>query len=155
MVGTERFIDSREQWTDFLEEILVRCPSCSGCARVLPRNPAEVSAFAPRRMVCGACGLIRDHEGQAVAVREGVDAYFGAPLWLTTRCCGETLWAYNARHLDLLESFVAAGLREQERHPEHGWSNRSLANRLPAWIKAGKNRPELLRALQQLRERLP
>ena len=62
MPETERFLDTREEWLDFLDEILVECPACSACARVIPRNPAHNSAFAPRRMVCGACGLIREYE---------------------------------------------------------------------------------------------
>ncbi|MGI5171658.1 hypothetical protein ACQEU3_45665 [Spirillospora sp. CA-253888] len=34
------------------------------------------------------------------------------PLWLQRSCCGHVLWAYNVRHLDLLESYAAAKLRE-------------------------------------------
>lgn len=51
-------------------------------------------------------------------------------------------------HLDFLERYVAAGLREQEP------GNASLASRLPAWIKSRKNRAAVLRGLHRLRATL-
>jgi hypothetical protein len=82
------------------------------------------------------------------------DDYFGLPLWLQIPCCGEVLWAYNERHLSLLEGFVAARLRERSRDERYGWSNRSLPSRLPPWIKSGKNREHVLKGLSRLRARL-
>ncbi|MBB2949108.1 hypothetical protein FB565_008913 [Actinoplanes lutulentus] len=76
-------------------------------------------------------------------------AYFGLPLWLRARCCGgRVLWAYNATHLDLLASFVGADLRERGRY---GGCDRSLIERLPAWIKAAGHRAELLAAITRMR----
>ena len=166
MPETGRFVDTGEWLLDFAEEYLVVCPACRGCARVLPRDPegAAPGAFgvrlppwvAARRLVCVECGLIRETDGlNGVGVGGESDGYFGEPLWLRTPCCGETLWAINRRHLERLEAFVGAKLREQERDPQHGWSNRSMANRLLGWMKAGKNRAEILRAIEKLKERRP
>jgi hypothetical protein len=88
-----------------------------------------------------------------VALGGPVDWYFHLPLWLQTPCCGETLWAYNARHLDFLEDFVRAALRERTRG-EHGWRNQALRTRLPKWMLAAKNRPDVLRCLGHLRDKL-
>jgi hypothetical protein len=66
-----------------------------------------------------------------ISLGGGGDAYFGLPLWLTTDCRGHVLWAYNIAHLDLLEAFVSAQLRE--RGPILG--SMSLVERLHAWIK--------------------
>lgn len=82
-----------------------------------------------------------------------VDWYFHIPLWLQTPCCGEVLWAYNEEHLAFLEAFVAAKQRTSVRD-EYGWSNRSLMNRLPLWVKQAKNCDEVLRGLGRLREKL-
>ncbi|MFS0702903.1 hypothetical protein AB6N23_00130 [Cellulomonas sp. 179-A 9B4 NHS] len=73
----------------------------------------------------------------------------GLDLWLQTPCEGHVLWAYDAAHLDFLERYVAAGLREQEP------GNSSLASRLPAWVKSRKNRHAVARGLQRLRAMLP
>ena len=75
------------------------------------------------------------------------DSFFGLPLWLTTECRGHTLWAYNTAHLDLLEAFVSAQLRE--RGPILG--SMSLVERLPALIKDAKNRDDVIRAIHRLR----
>lgn len=134
--------------------MLVVCPRCEACARVLPREPGVAAYAAPRRMVCPACGLAREWSGREVLLGAACDPYFREPLWLTAACCGETLWAYNERHLRLIEQFVAAQLRESGPGLP-GWTNRSIANRLPRWIKDGKNREEILKAIARLRERRP
>ncbi|MEW9532434.1 hypothetical protein AB0B72_28180, partial [Microbispora sp. NPDC049125] len=45
--------------------------------------------------------------------RSAQDPFFGLHLWLQTPCCGNVLWAYNIRHLDLLEGYIGADLRER------------------------------------------
>jgi hypothetical protein len=82
-----------------------------------------------------------------------MDPYFQRPVWLQANCCGNVLWAYNVRHLDLLEAYVQARLRERgELVP---WAPTSLVERLPTWLKAAKNRTEILRAIKRLRSTLP
>jgi hypothetical protein len=70
-------------------------------------------------------------------------------LWLKTNCCGNTLWAYNKEHLDFLESYVSASIREQVPN-----INKSLASRLPTWIKSAKNRETVLKCINKLRKKL-
>lgn len=81
-----------------------------------------------------------------------IDPFFHEPLWLRADCCGgNTLWAFHERHLDLLERFVAAKLRER------GLGNRpgmTLVARLPAWITTAKHRDEILRTIAKLRATL-
>jgi len=72
-------------------------------------------------------------------------------LWLSIECCGNRLWALNEDHLVWLEDFVAASLRERRRDPAHGWSNSSLASRLPRWITAAENRDMILKAIEKLK----
>ena len=153
MPQPDRFVDTREVLLDFAGECLVVCPACEACARVVPKDAREGRWSGARRLVCVSCGLIRE-TGAARGGQDGEDPFFGLPLWLRAPCCGETLWAYNRRHLELLRAFLGAKLREQERDPEFGWSNRSLTNRLPGWMKSAQNRSEVVRVIEKLFEKL-
>lgn len=81
------------------------------------------------------------------------DGYFGFDLWLQVYCCGQSLYAFTTRHLDLLETYIKADLRER-RQNEDGWRNASVASRLPQWMKSSKNRSKLIKAISKLREKL-
>ncbi|WP_049558181.1 hypothetical protein [Nonomuraea sp. SBT364] len=59
------------------------------------------------------------------------------------------LWAYDAEHLDFLERYVRASIREREPN-----RNGSLASRLPAWLKYAKSRDQVLACCATLRARL-
>jgi hypothetical protein len=78
---------------------------------------------------------------------EAVDACFGMPLWLQTSVRGETLWAFNARHLAFLRAYLAATLREKSAITS------SAAARLPGWLKRAA-RSESLRAVARLELKL-
>jgi hypothetical protein len=91
--------------------------------------------------------------------RSAQDPFFGLPLWLQTPCCGNVLWAYNGRQLDLLAEYVGADLRERvSRSPGEGAFRRfegveafTMLERLPAWIKSAGHRAEVLKAVARLR----
>ncbi|MDY6934102.1 MAG: hypothetical protein SVZ03_07755 [Spirochaetota bacterium] len=61
------------------------------------------------------------------------------------------MWAFNIRHLEFLESYVSARLREREKDERLGWHNSSLASRLPKWLKPAKNREAILKAIYELK----
>ncbi|MEU8109269.1 hypothetical protein AB0C18_36740 [Nonomuraea muscovyensis] len=172
-MSESRFRDPGVRLWHFAREILVRCPRCDGRAAVTIR-PADRDAHryavgwltAPHRLTCGGCGHAAEWAprewrsglgdayftagGPFVVPRLGgpYDPYFGLPLWLRRRCCGgRTLWAYNVAHLDLLEGYVGARLRER---PVPAGSQ-TLLERLPGWMKAAGNRDELLAAIRVLR----
>jgi len=79
---------------------------------------------------------------------DGHDPSFGLPLCLQGSCCGETLWAYNGKHLMALRDYVSAGVRE--RSAPH-WS---MFSRLPKWISAAKNRDAVLVCIDRLDKKL-
>ncbi|WIY01720.1 hypothetical protein QRX60_48215 [Amycolatopsis mongoliensis] len=155
----DRFRDPLVRVGRFADEVLVRCPRCAACATVLARLGApeyrtdrgDGRRMTRKRLRCLACGLSKDGFPLTQVIGGPVDPSFRLPLWLQANCCGETLWAYNAGHLDLLESHVAARLRE--RGPVPG--SMSMVERLPAWLKSAKNRDEVLRAIRRLRSSLP
>jgi hypothetical protein len=165
----EKFFDKSEQIYDFVEEFLVECPKCKSFAKVLLQDTNLISdypLFSPRKLTCLSCGLTKIWKGKGMigvqmsphkrqipqrflVIGGNFDWYFQEPLWLQTECCGETLWAYNEKHLEFIENYVAAKLRA--RIPNQ---NRSLASRLPKWIKSAKNRDEILKAIGKLKEKL-
>lgn len=107
---------------------LVVCPRCA-------RRAQRVAA----RLTCVHCALDRTGPARPEA------------LWLRTDCCGEELFAVNERHLELLEGYLLASLRERREDPERGWSNQAVTSRLPRWMKVAKNRDEVRRGLERLR----
>jgi hypothetical protein len=158
----ERFRDPGGTWMSFLDqEILVRCPGCQGCAVVAVHPEYDTHAagqsyrraFAPRRLVCSACGLTREWSGnQITGHTDARDPYFGLPLWLQTHSAGgHLLWAYGRRHLDLLEDYVTARHRERGVPP----GSMSMVERLPAWLKSARNRGEVLKAIDRIRGGTP
>jgi hypothetical protein len=149
----KRFRYGKETLLDFADEFLVVCPSCCGCAHVKPREAGKAGWFDARRLLCPGCGHLAEWAGRGVAHGGSRDWYFHRPLWLAAPCCGTVLWAHNLRHLAAIEAFVAAELREQRPDAVHGWSNRSLFNRLPREIQAAKNREAVLRTIRRLRDK--
>lgn len=136
----------------------VVCPACHNRAEVAPWLDGQpVSPYSirwPRRLVCRACGHVRDWPGAAKHAGScwgrPVDPYFRQPLWLRAECCGnQTLWAFNERHLGILESYVGARLRERGERP-----GMTMLARLPAWLKSAKHRTEILRVIGRLRASL-
>lgn len=100
--------------------------------------------------MCPHCALTRTERSSTAKPKDGLDSRLGLPLWLTISCCGgQMLWAHNEQHLNYLEQYIGAELRERPPPPSR------LAWALPAWMKEAKHRQEVLRSLQRLRVRLP
>jgi hypothetical protein len=154
---SSRFSDKRTQIYEFANQFLVECPRCSKKAEVLIKvetRQNKPTLFLPRRLSCLSCGYSKEWTDNSLAIHPNQDWYFELPLWLSTPCCGKVLWAYNVQHLDFLEDFVKARLRERTKDDMYGWSNRSLASRLPKWMQSAKNRDEVLRCIARLRKKL-
>lgn len=135
------------------QDIDVACPRCRGRAVVVPAPEEGVlMIFWTRRVVCRGCGYAALRPARRSGCWGGpVDPFFRLPLWLTTRCCGgRTLWAFHSAHLDLIEDYVAADLRERTLPPD----GLTLVARLPVWLKAAKHRGEIVRAVGRLRASL-
>ncbi|MFG2916755.1 hypothetical protein ACGF0D_28205 [Kitasatospora sp. NPDC048298] len=158
MAGTTaRFTDPGVKLHHFADEVLVRCPECGGCALVLARLGDECEhrwigdqEHTRRRLRCG-CGHTVDAFPGSRAFGGPADPYFRLPLWLDADCRGRRLWAYNPAHLDLLEGYVGAGLRERATAP----ASMTLLARLPAWVKSAKHRDDVLRTIRRLRATVP
>lgn len=158
--------DNQYVW-NYGDHFLVRCGQCNNCAHVLT---AEDDNRPEVRLSCLSCGCNKEwmrknpgvtycnnvdyfQDGE-IWIGAAVDWYFHLPLWLQIPCCSELLWAYNAEHLFWLKNFISADLRERSENNEHGWQNRSLASRLPKWMKKSSNRDAIMRAINKLEHKL-
>jgi len=165
-IESEKFQDSSTYLDEFADEFLIVCPSCERQARVVLSEPTQFDhaphLFASRKLVCPFCGYYKKQSnGPAVTfssqkevtnnvvIGGSFDWYFQQPLWLQSECCGEVLWAYNEKHLAFLRQYVAAKLRS--RVPN---INKSMVSRLPKWMKSAKNREAILRAIDNLFQKL-
>ncbi|WP_086821218.1 hypothetical protein [Allokutzneria sp. NRRL B-24872] len=153
---SERFRDRLVTARSFTDEVLVHCPRCSG------RAVLAAHASSPCRLVCSECGHTADFAPTVVSWpgnqgrSELCDPFdLGLRLHLQVPCCGEVLWAFNHAHVDFLESYVDASLRERylPEPPAPPAYRMTMAAKLPAWIKRAKNRDHVLRALARLRAR--
>jgi hypothetical protein len=153
----QRFSDSGQTVYGFQREILVACPKCQSCARVSTIELEDVDLFSPRRLSCFHCGYSRKWNQKLINfqwyAKPTVDGFFGEPLWLQVSCGNEVLWAFNLEHLELIENYVSAKLRERRKSEDYGWQNKSLVSRLPKWISAAKNRDVVLKAIQKLKDK--
>ncbi|QSB06096.1 hypothetical protein [Natronoglycomyces albus] len=118
----------------------VMCPECN---RYVGTYRSDLRLH---RLRCRGCGWAKEPTARQWPVPK---RHKRAPLWLDIDFRGNSLWAWNDQHLSFMEAYVAAGVRDVSP------SNSTIASRLPAWIKSGKNREDLLRALAKLRARLP
>jgi hypothetical protein len=127
----------------------VRCSKCGqwvSAADDLELNGTLVDSLTESCAVCGnrvSVPVIAERHTSGPP-RE---ATFGLPLLLATTLSQGTLFAYNRYHLEQLQCYVSARVRDESNNSASSWSSR-----LPTWIKAAKNRDRILRALDNLRE---
>lgn len=126
--------------------ILIECQDCGNCATlrkfVFPRDRKPALRL-------GECSCL--HCGRQWTISAGPDFVTSGPLWLRMPCHGNVLWILNRPHLEFMEQFIGAELRE-ERMEER--SSRRLSSALPRWMLAAKNRKDVVRCLGKLREKL-
>ena len=135
----ERFNDNGEFIFDFMDEILVNCPKCQGCAN------GFFSLAEPAKIICQKCGLYKIYDMYSY----GNGNFCGEELWLKIHCCSNYLWAYNKKHLEFIEQYIKANIRQRKPNV-----NQSIVSRLPQWMKKASNREKILRCDDLLKQRL-
>ena len=155
-----RFENTGEGLSTFADVFYVKCPVCGGCATVRTIEPEMAHGYVFQkvsgpdiwyglpyfaRLICTRCAHLKDIKTDGAGLGDATDWYFNLPLWFQATCCGKTLWAYNRPHLAYLKRYVEADLRDECSYPNSG-----LARYLPQWMKAAKNRDEVLRGIHKL-----
>jgi hypothetical protein len=151
--NSDRFLDPGTTLSDFLDQVLVVCPRCKAQAYVEPERREQKAIGEPHRLTCPHCAYVQVGSSHSWGLtNEERDPFFGRPLWLQIGCRGGVLWAYNYRHLSLTEAYVRARLRERVQGPDDR-SEKSAVSQLPPWIKSAKNRAQVLRCIEKLKEK--
>ena len=149
-----RHIDDGTSIYSFMHMFLVRCPNCNLCAQVA--RVGEASIQSTGKLTCTHCGCAKTCPLTGWSDREARDWYFKLPLWLQKPCCGHVLWAFNLEHLSFIESYISAKHRERNfdaSEDPYQIRNKTLASRLPKWMTSAKHREEILRTIDQLRQK--
>lgn len=144
-----RFQDENKILSDFFKEVWVVCPSCQ------KKAVAKVDFEKQQaRMLCSHCGynVQRSTEVNFYGItgkwRVEAHLYFDAELWLQASFKNERFYAYNLAHLNYLERYISASLRE---HKDR--TGFTLLEKLPKFYHEAKNREALLKIIQRLKNK--
>lgn len=74
--------------------------------------------------------------------------YFHAGLWLQAPFKKDIFWAYNGKHLEYLERYISATIRE---HKDR--TGFTLLEKLPKFYHEAKNRESLLKIIAKLKSK--
>jgi hypothetical protein len=93
-----------------------RCPHCNFREEVKPKIHEIKIESKPEN------GLVRDK-------------WYNLPLWFQKEVGDNIFWAYNMNHINYLERYIEAGLRERNSKVNY---NSSLVAHLPKFVKSAK-----------------
>ncbi|WP_299556942.1 hypothetical protein [Seonamhaeicola sp.] len=168
----QRAMVTKDEPKSFFSQRTLKCPSCfhsekgrkesfsvelkchcSHCAAEINVNIPNVNERKETIAIkCSNCGEIENYrprniEQQWKYQRTGKpsDNYFGLPLWLTDNFGGNSFWAFNYDHLEYLKEYILADLREK-----NGRTHWTMVEKLPDWMKSGKNREKLIKLITEL-----
>ena len=142
-----RFQDKNHRLSHFQNHVDVVCPGCG-------KNAAATADHEKKqaRLYCPHCGFskIATTTTEVLGIRGDLKIpaheYFGAKLWFAAPFKNEEFFAFNPEHLDYLEAYISATLRE---HKDR--SHFTLLEKLPRFYHEAKNREALLRLIAKLR----
>lgn len=147
---TSRFQDQNKILRNFYNEVWVICPSCD--------NKAVAKAIIESnqvRLYCENCGYNKQKSteicisGTKAILEMPAHRYFDASLWLLASFKNDVVFAFNGEHLNYLENYISADLREHK-----GRSHFTLLEKLPKFYHEAKNREALLKIIQKLKNKL-
>ena len=157
MMCTAEFPRLNACLTDYLREIVCKCPNCASKALIradskyaMPWDPFDVS------FVCPNCTF---HHGwpapswksdfHAFNLSNTIEPYFGYSLWASETVSQNVIGILNLQHANDLSLFISATDRPR---PEN--SKWAMVSRLPRWMLLAKNRDRVLRAIRNATQKL-
>jgi len=140
-----RFQDENLLLSDFYQEVVVVCPTCAKKAMAKVNYETKTA-----RLFCNNCGCNKE---TTTSIKNGTiempaHQYFQAQLWLQAPFKNEIFWAYNDKHLEYLERYIAATIRE---HKDR--TGFTLLEKLPKFYHEAKNREALLKIITKLQRK--
>lgn len=140
----ERFQDQGKVLSDFYSDVWVVCPACAKKARA--KANIETNTV---RLNCLNCSYNREISTKLsfnATIMMAAHDYFGASLWLQLPFKNAIFYAYNGAHLEYLERYISANLREHKDRAHY-----TLLEKLPKFYHEAKNRPHLLKIITKLK----
>lgn len=144
MAQDKRFQDENFRLTDFYQSVLVVCPSCNKQAVATVDFKLQKA-----KLLCNSCFYSKSSTilfGPKAELHMAAHGYFHAELWLQAPFKNEIFWAYNQAHLQYLEQYIGATLREHKDRTHF-----TLLEKLPKFYHEAKNRPSLLKLISKLK----
>lgn len=146
MTNPCRFQDENLTLSYFYEEVWVICPNCEkkAIAKVVYQNKIA-------RLFCVHCGYNKETTTallKNVSINTAANQYFDAELWLKASYKTEVFWAFNKKHLEYLERYIGATLREHKDRTAF-----TLLEKLPKFYHEAKNRADLLKIITKLKSK--
>ena len=146
MEQPKRFQDENLRISDFYNEVWVVCPACA--KRAICKTVEDLNRA---RLFCLHCGLNKEVStsiGGSGSILGAAHQFFHAELWLKATFKNEVFYAYNDKHLDYLERYVGAALRESKDRQHY-----TLLEKLPKFYHEAKNRDALLKIISKLKNK--
>jgi hypothetical protein len=79
-------------------------------------------------------------------IKNGIEPYFGFPLYYQTSFDEKAVWAYNRNHLVYLIEYIEAEIRETTRRSQSD----KASYYLPKFMTLAKNRNQIVKLLKRL-----
>ena len=141
----KRFQDENLLLSNFYQEVWIVCPSCAKKAIAKVNFETKMA-----RLFCLHCGCNKE---TATDIKNGTiempsNQYFQAEIWLQAPFKMDIFWAYNEKHLEYLERYISATIREHK--DRVGFT---LLEKLPKFYHEAKNREGLLKIITKLKEK--
>lgn len=142
MSQLNRFQDENLVLSNFYQEVWVVCPSCAKKAIATVNFETKTA-----RLFCVQCGYNKE-TNTFLIFNSAAHCYFKADLWLKASFKNEQFWAYNNKHLEYLERYISATLREHKDRTHF-----TLLEKLPKFYHEAKNREGLLKIIAKLKNK--
>jgi hypothetical protein len=146
MNQSNRFQDENLIRSDFYKEVWVVCPSCAKKAMATVNFEAKKA-----RLFCVHCGCNKETTTALIpkgTIDMSANWYFEVEYWLKAPFKNDVFWAYNDKHMEYLERYIGATLRE---HKDR--SHFTLLEKLPKFYHEAKNREPLLKIIAKLKSK--
>lgn len=144
----KRFQDENKRINDFQTQVLVLCIACSKKAM------AKVDyTLKKARLFCPECSYNKEVTTETTVLgvkgywQLAAHEYFGAELWLQYPFKDDVFFAFNDDHLNYLEQYIEATLREHKDRTHF-----TLLEKLPKFYHESKNREGLLKIIKKLKK---
>ncbi len=128
--------------------------ACKYCGfslrRDLKRENQDTPGDPRLSVTCSSCDRSQDVTVDwhpTIESTEARDPYFGAPLYLTRALTVGKIYAYNQEHAKLMLDFISS--KQGDTVGDCPFF-KSLFTVVPAWIKCGKHRSSVIRALRSM-----